>query len=78
MAILKPKTTIKTVSRGFRLPADLAAELDALTTEAEAKGLVFDAREIVERALASAVRAARAELAVATPDDRPGLADHAD
>ena len=62
MAILKPKSSDKTRTFSVRIPVDLVAEIDAIKTEADAAGLVFDAADVVHKALAVAVKSARAEL----------------
>ena len=62
MAILKPKNSDKTRTFSVRIPVDLVAEIDAIKTEADAAGFVFDAADVVHKALAVAVKSARAEL----------------
>ena len=62
MAILKPKSADKTRTFSVRIPADLVAEIDAIKTEADNAGLVFDTADIVHKALAIAVKSARSEL----------------
>lgn len=67
MAILKQKTQVKTRMLSLRVDADLLAQIDALRSDAEACGFIFDASDVCARALAAAVKTARAELAAATP-----------
>ena len=67
MAILKPRTQVKTRTLSMRVDADLLAQIDALRIDAEACGFIFDASDVCSRALAAAVKTARAELAAATP-----------
>ena len=62
MPILKPKNADKTRILSLRLPADLVTEIDTLRTDASYAGFVFDAADIAGKALASAAKAARAEL----------------
>lgn len=66
MSILKSKTAAKTKAFRVRLPAALLDEIDTLTTEADAAGLVLDVQEIVANALTAAAKSARAELAQTT------------
>lgn len=66
MPILKSiKNSTKTIS--FRLPAELVGELEALKSDAKAKGLQLDLTEQIERLVASSIKQARAELAEAIP-----------
>lgn len=65
MAILKQKTHTKARQISVRLDADLAAQIDALRTDAAAAGFDFDVSDVCAKALASAVKAGRAELAAA-------------
>ena len=62
MPILKSKTACKTKSFSVRLPVQMLDDLDALKQEADSRGLLFDAQEIIVRALTSAIRSARVEL----------------
>ena len=62
MPVLKPKNADKTRTFSVRLPVDLVAEIDALRNEASDAGFIFDAADIAGKALASAAKAARAEL----------------
>lgn len=62
MAILKPKSQDKSVPFSVRIPADLHQQIDAIRSDAEARGLVFDAADVCVKALAAAVKQARAEL----------------
>lgn len=63
MAVLKQKTASKTTTFRVGIPAALAEEIDAVKKEAAEKGLVFDVAEIVTKALSSACKSARDELA---------------
>ena len=65
MAILKPRTQVKTRTLSMRVDADLLTQIDAIRAEAEAAGFEFDTAEVCARALAAAVKSARAELAAA-------------
>lgn len=67
MAILKPRNQVKTRTLSVRVDADLLTQIDAVRAEAEAVGLIFDVADVCARALAAAVKAARAELAAAAP-----------
>ncbi|CAZ88723.1 hypothetical protein [Thiomonas arsenitoxydans] len=67
MAILKAKNQVKTRTLSVRVDADLLAQIDALRIDAGAAGFEFDTAEVCARALATAVKSARAELAAATP-----------
>lgn len=67
MAILKPKAGNKSASFSVRIPQQLADDVRDVQKSAEAAGFVFDSAEIVAKALASAVRSARDELASASP-----------
>jgi len=67
MAILKPRTQVKTRTLSMRVDADLLAQIDAIRADAEAAGLEFDTAEVCARALAAAIKSARAELAAAAP-----------
>lgn len=62
MAILKRKDETKTKTLSVRIDGALHAEVERLRKDAEAVNLVFDVAEVVEKALASAVRVARSEL----------------
>ncbi len=62
MPVLKPKATAKTKTFSVRLPTDLYTQIEQVKADAEAAGLVFDAVEVCEKALAVAVRTARQEL----------------
>ncbi|OIQ93538.1 hypothetical protein GALL_244980 [mine drainage metagenome] len=65
MAILKPRNQVKTRILSVRVDADLLAQIDAIRAEAEACGFEFDTADVCARALAAAVKSARAELAAA-------------
>ncbi len=67
MSILKPKAAAKTANMSLRLPADLHAQVQALQADADRAGFVFDASDVCVKALAAAVKTARAELASTTP-----------
>ena len=67
MALLKPKSASKTKTISVRVPLDLVTELDELKRDADALGLSLDIGDVVERALAQAIRAARGELAGVSP-----------
>ena len=62
MAILKQKSADKTRTLSVRIPADLVSEIDAVKAAADSAGLVFDVADVVNKALAVAVKAARSEL----------------
>jgi hypothetical protein len=66
MALLKQKASGKSRTISVRVPNDLAAELDDIKRIADERGLVLDVADVVERALASAVKSARAELTAST------------
>jgi hypothetical protein len=63
MSILKPKVVYKTMPFSVRLPVELITEIDRIKADAEAAGLMFDAQEIVHKALVAATKSAAAELA---------------
>ncbi|OIR19959.1 hypothetical protein GALL_08450 [mine drainage metagenome] len=63
MALLKPKSSNKSKTLSVRVPTELANEIDDIKQMADQRGLTFDVAEVVERALAQAVRSARAEIA---------------
>lgn len=63
MAILKQKTSTQTRTLSVRIDADLFTQIGAIRDEASAAGFEFDAADVCSRALASAVKAARSELA---------------
>ena len=67
MAILKPKSANKTKTISVRVPMELAKELDDIKHHADVHGLAFDMADVIERALAQAVRSARSELAELSP-----------
>ena len=67
MAILKPRNEVKTRTLSVRVDADLLTQIDAIRADAAAAGFEFDTAEVCARALAAAVKAARAELAAAAP-----------
>lgn len=67
MAILKPRNQAKTRTLSVRVDADLLTQIDAIRADAEAAGFEFDTAEVCARALAAAVKSARAELAAAVP-----------
>ena len=69
MALLKPKTNSKSKTISIRVPLELAADLDEIKRTADARGLLFDIADIVERALTQAARTARAELATPSSND---------
>lgn len=62
MAILKPRNQVKTRTLSVRVDADLLTQIDAIRADAEAAGYEFDTAEVCARALAAAVKSARAEL----------------
>lgn len=62
MAILKHKTVNKTRTLSVRLPASMVDEIEAVKKQADQRGMIFDVSEIVEKALSSAIKTARAEL----------------
>lgn len=62
MRILKQKNESKTKLLTVRLPISLVEDLDSMKADAAAAGYIFDSSEVIERALASAIKAARAEL----------------
>ncbi|SCC95099.1 conserved hypothetical protein [Thiomonas sp. X19] len=63
MSILKPKAPTKTAAMSLRLPTELHQQLQALQADADRAGFVFDASDVCVKALAAAVKSARAELA---------------
>jgi len=63
MALLKPKASNKSKTLSVRVPTELANDIDDIKQTADQHGLSFDVAEVVERALAQAVRSARAEIA---------------
>ncbi len=63
MALLKPKSSNKSKTLSVRVPSELANDIDDIKQLADELGLTFDVAEVVERALAQAVRAARVEIA---------------
>lgn len=71
MSILKPKAAAKTANMSLRLPADLHAQVQALQAAADRAGLVFDASDVCVKALAAAVKTARAELTAAASSIAP-------
>ena len=74
MAILKPKASDKTRTLSVRIPVDLINEIDAIKTEADNAGFVFDAADVVHKALAAAVRSARIELSTSGKQSADTLA----
>jgi len=62
MSILKPKDQTKTKTISVRIPGELAAQIEALRSEAETAGFVFDVADVVSKSLGAAVKTARAEL----------------
>lgn len=61
MPILKSlKNNTKTVS--FRLPSELVNDLDAVKSDAKARGFQLDLTEQIEKLIATSIRQARAEL----------------
>jgi len=61
MPILKSlKNDTKTVS--FRLPSELVNDLDAVKSDAKARGLQLDLTDQIEKLIATSIRQARAEL----------------
>ncbi len=66
MGILKSKEKVKTKTLSVRIEATLHADLEKLKSDAEAKNMLFDVSEVVEKALAVAIRAARTELETAS------------
>jgi hypothetical protein len=71
MAILKPRTQVKTRTLSVRVDADLLTQIDAIRADAEAAGFEFDTAEVCARALAAAIKSARTELAAAAPLAQP-------
>ncbi|OZB72199.1 MULTISPECIES: hypothetical protein [unclassified Thiomonas] len=67
MAILKQKANTQTRPLSVRIDVDLFAQIDAIKAEASAAGFEFDAADVCSKALAAAVKAARAELAALHP-----------
>ena len=65
MSILKPKAPSKTAAMSLRLPSELHQQLQALQDDADRAGFIFDASDVCVKALAAAVKSARAELASA-------------
>lgn len=63
MSILRPKAPAKTAAMSLRLPAELHQQLQALQADADTAGFIFDASDVCVKALAAAVKTARAELA---------------
>lgn len=62
MAILKPKSVTKTRTLSVRMPSLIVEEIEVLKALADERGLLFDVSEIVEKAVSSAIKTARAEL----------------
>lgn len=62
MSLLVKKTDGKTRTVSVRVPAQLAAELDTLRADAEARGYTLDIAAVVTAALQRAIKDARAEL----------------
>ncbi|MCL4470126.1 MAG: hypothetical protein M1547_03090 [Gammaproteobacteria bacterium] len=62
MAILKPKSANKTRTLSVRLPTPIVEEVEQVKRLADERGLLFDVSEIVEKAVSSAIKTARAEL----------------
>lgn len=60
MSILTPKAKTKTSTISVRIPAALAAELDALKVAAEAAGYSVDLTEAVQIAIAKGIKEAQA------------------
>lgn len=60
MSILTPKAKTKTATISVRIPATLAAELDALKVAAEAAGYSVDLTEAVQSAIAKGIKEAQA------------------
>ena len=65
--VLKPKVQSASRTVSFRIGGELAREIDAVKALADERGLLFDTVDVVERALAAAVKAAREELAQPAP-----------
>uniref|UniRef100_E6PNK5 Uncharacterized protein n=1 Tax=mine drainage metagenome TaxID=410659 RepID=E6PNK5_9ZZZZ len=63
MAVLKQKQTTKTTPLTVRIASELHAQVQALQRDADAAGFIFDLADLCEKALAAAVKSARAELA---------------
>lgn len=63
MSILTPKAKTKTATVSVRIPASLAAELDALKVAAEAAGYSVDLTDVVQSAIAKAMKEAQALIA---------------
>lgn len=74
MAILKPKATEKSRILSVRIPADLIGEIDAIKAGADSAGLMFDVADVVHKALAAAVKSARAELSAGCKQSADTLA----
>lgn len=67
MSLLKPKIASKSKTISIRVPLILANELDEIKRHADELGLALDIADVVERALAQAVRIARNELTEHSP-----------
>ena len=63
MSILTPKAKTKTATISVRIPATLAAELDALKVAAEAAGYSVDLTEAVQFSIAKGIKEAQALIA---------------
>lgn len=66
MSILTPKAKTKTSTISVRIPASLAAELEALKASAEAAGYSVDLTDVVQSAIAKAMKEAQALIAKST------------
>lgn len=63
MSLIVKKDDAKSKPFSVRIPAKLAADLDALRADADRLGYTIDASAVVVSALQKAVKQARAELA---------------
>lgn len=63
MSILTPKAKTKTSTISVRIPASLAAELEALKASAEVAGYSVDLTDVVQSAIAKAMKEAQALIA---------------
>ena len=60
MSILTPKAKTKTSTISVRIPASLAAELEALKASAEVAGYSVDLTDVVQAAIAKGIKEAQA------------------
>ena len=77
MSILKPKASLSRKAMTLRIDADLHEQIERVRVDAARAGCIFDASDVCARALAVAVKTARAELAALNPQlrDQGGDAD---